>query len=456
MTSTLASLPLEVPTQAFRMAVEIRHDLHSHPELGYEETRTAGVIEKRLRDLGVECVGGLAGGTGVLGWIPATKPGGKTVALRADIDALPIAEETGVKHASTFEGRMHACGHDGHTANLLLTAEVLLGVEDRPNNVLLVFQPAEEGGGGGDRMCRDGVLSGTVLGEKADMIYGLHGWPEMPLGTVASKKGPLLAATDTFTVTVRATGGHAAFPHTTPDTIAAAASMVSQLQAVVAREVSPVDSAVLSVTKFHGGSTHNVLPPEVSFGGTVRTMEPATREHMQAALRRHVAGVAASFGAEAEVEWVDGYPATVNEPGATQTFFEVARAGMGDDRVVELPTGFMGGEDFAYYGEHCPACFFIVGLNPDPSRPYAGLHTPKFDFNDDAMRVGTALFVALATRSYRAFLPALPGTEHGPTRQGSETGKTSRNHLKSPDAPGPDPARSHAVFGRLGPPYETP
>jgi len=377
--------------------VSIRHDLHAHPELGYEETRTSRVIVERLRALGVEYRDGLAGGTGVLGYIPAIGTAAGTVALRADIDALPIEEASGKPYSSTLAGRMHACGHDGHPANLLLTAELLLGLDERPNDVLLVFQPAEEGGGGGERMCDDGVLDGSVLGKKADVIYGLHGWPELPLGTVASKSGPLLAATDTFTVTVRSTGGHAAFPHTTPDTIVAASAMVTQLQSSVSREVSPVDSAVLSVTKFHGGSAHNVLPPEVTFGGTVRTMEPETREKMKASLRRHVAAVASGYSVEAEVEWVDGYPATINEPNATRRFFETASDALGSEQVIDLPTGFMGGEDFAYYGSKCPACFFIVGLNPSKSASYPGLHTAEFDFNDDAMPIGAGLFVALAT-----------------------------------------------------------
>lgn len=389
---------LDVPAAALQRAIQIRHDLHAHPELGYEEQRTSGVIRDRLTELGIQHVGDLAGGTGVLGYIPATGSARGTVALRADIDALPIPEESDRAYSSTIPGKMHACGHDGHTANLLLTAEVLLSLEDRPNDVLLVFQPAEEGGGGGQRMCQDGVLNGSILGSKVDVIYGLHGWPELPLGTVASRVGALCAATDTFTVSVRATGGHAAFPHTTPDTIVAASAMVTQLQAAVAREVSPVDAAVLSVTKIHGGTAHNVLPPEVSFAGTVRTMQPETRALMQASLRRHVGGIAAGYGVEADIEWVEGYPATINMQSATDAFFETARSSLGEERVIDLPTGFMGGEDFAYYGAECPACFFIVGLNPSATERYPGLHTPNFDFNDDALHTGTGLFVALATR----------------------------------------------------------
>lgn len=396
--TTTQSRVLDIPNSSLDTAISIRHDLHAHPELGYEESRTSGVICERLTQLGIEFVSGLAGGTGVLGYIPATGTCEGTVALRADIDALPIPEQSGRAYASTHEGKMHACGHDGHTANLLLTAEMLLSLSERPNDVLLVFQPAEEGGAGGERMVNDGVLDGTVLGTKASVIYGLHGWPDLPLGTVASRVGSLCAATDTFTVTVRATGGHAAFPHTTPDTIVAASAMVSQLQSAVSREVSPVDSAVLSVTKFHGGTAHNVLPPEVSFSGTVRTMEPATRIRMQESLRRHVAGVGAGFGVDANVDWFDGYPATVNVSSATAVFFEAAREQLPADRVIDLPTGFMGGEDFAYYGAKCPACFFIVGLNPSDTEAYPGLHTPNFDFNDDALPIGTRLFVSLATR----------------------------------------------------------
>jgi len=379
-------------------AVGIRHDLHRHPELGYEETRTAEVIARRLSELGVEHHTDLAGGTGVLGFIPATAGGTEvpTVALRADIDALPIHEQSGAAHTSTIPGRMHACGHDGHTAGLLAAAHAIASATDRPNHTLLLFQPAEEGGAGAKRMIEDGALDGSRLGAKADAVFGLHGWPDLELGHTATRPGPLLAAADQFRITVKGRGGHAAFPHLAADPVLAAAHITTALQHIASRRVSPVDSVVVTVASIKAGEAHNVIPGEAHLKGTVRTLLPETRTLAEVELRRTAESIAGAMDATAEVRWDQGYPATINHPGAAEHFLDAARTELGNERVHTLPTPFMGGEDFAFYGEVAPACFFIVGLRPPDQHTYPGLHTPQFDFNDDALKIGVTLFARLA------------------------------------------------------------
>ncbi len=382
--------------------VEIRRDLHRHPELGYAETRTAQRIAERLKHLGIEHATGLARGTGVLGYLPATTSdptSAPTVALRADIDALPITEQTGADYASQTPGTMHACGHDGHTANLLQTAAVLAKLNHRPSNVLLLFQPAEEGGAGADAMIKDGALDGSAIGTPVTVIFGLHGWPDLPLNHVATRPGPLLASADTFAITVTGKGGHAAFPHTTNDPVLAAAHITTALQHIASRRVAPTDSVVVSVTQLHAGTAHNIIPDTASIGGTVRALTNETRELAHADLERTATSVAAALNCQATVEWSSGYPVTLNHAEPTAHLLAVARETLGDDRVHELDTAFMGGEDFSFYSRIVPACFFIIGLNPDPAVPYPALHTPTFDFNDDALPTATRLFCELALRN---------------------------------------------------------
>ncbi len=383
----------ELPT-----AIEIRHALHRQPELGYAEHRTAERIAARLTELGIEHKTGLARGTGVLAHIPATiePERAPTVALRADIDALPIAEQTGLPYASESPGLMHACGHDGHTANLLAVAAVLAELDFRPNNVTLLFQPAEEGGAGADAMIADGALNGTALGPPVDCIFGLHGWPDLPLGHVATRPGPLLASTDEFTVTIRGKGGHAAFPHNTHDPVVVAAHVVTALQSIASRRTRPTDSIVVTVGAIHAGSAPNVIPSEAVMKGTMRTLDAETRAMGEADFRRIVTGVAEAMHATAEIDWHTGYPVTHNDPAAAAHVRAIAVEALGDERVVDLPEPFMGGEDFSFYSQHVPAAFFIVGLKPPHADAYPLLHTPGFDFNDDAFAVGIELFVRLA------------------------------------------------------------
>ncbi|MEC9374549.1 MAG: amidohydrolase, partial [Planctomycetota bacterium] len=261
--------------------VRIRRDLHAHPELGYQEQRTSGVVQAELKRLGIEHVAGVAGGTGVVAHLPATDAAAvrPAVGLRADMDALPIVEATGVAHASTNEGVMHACGHDGHTTMLLGAARVLSAMAHRPNPVTFLFQPAEEGGAGGERMCQDGAMEGRIIGPKVGRVFGLHGWPDISVGHVASRPGPLLAAVDTFDVTLRGVGGHAAYPHYTVDPVIAACHCVTALQTIASRNTDPLDPIVVSVTGGQAGSADNVIPNSARFFGTVRTHDEGVRKH---------------------------------------------------------------------------------------------------------------------------------------------------------------------------------
>jgi amidohydrolase len=379
--------------------VETRHDLHAHPELGYTEQRTSGVVRQLLSEWGIEHRGGLAGGTGVLARVPATSAGGGTVALRADMDALPIPELTGVPYASENPGLMHACGHDGHTSILLGAARTISQTTERANEVLFVFQPAEEGGAGGNRMCQDGVLDGRVLGKKVDVIYGLHGFPHAKIGQVSTRNGPLLAAAAQFQITITGKGCHAAYPHLGIDPIVVASHLIAALQTVASRSISPLDSVVVTVGKLEAGVAHNVIPDTAVLHGTLRTLLDETATVARAAVERIAHGTAEAFGATASVEWEKvPYPVTRNEATATERFRKIARDAIGAQKVLEEPTAHMGGEDFSFYGQHVPACFFFLGLIPEGQDSYPTLHSPRFDFNDDALPIGIELMCELALR----------------------------------------------------------
>lgn len=359
-----------------------RHDLHQHPELMYQEHRTSKKVQDALAEAGIQFVSGLAKGTGVLGWIPPTEEGGHTIALRADMDALPILEETGLDYASETPGCMHACGHDGHTAILLGTARALAAEPVRRNGVLLVFQPAEEGGAGGRAMCEDGALDGSRIGSKADVIYGLHGWPARPQGHFSSKSGALMASTNTFKVTICGRGGHAAAPELSTDPVLCLANCIAALQGVVARSVAPVQSAVVSVTMVNAGTVTNVIPEKASFSGTVRTLDQQVREDVLERFDEVVNGIASAFRCQAVIEWEEGYPVTFNDEWATDRWMKLAPEVVGPERVSIEPFPKLGAEDFSYYGHHIPACFYFVGLCREGEVDSPGLHTPRFDFND--------------------------------------------------------------------------
>ncbi len=377
--------------------IKVRHDLHAHPELGYKETRTCKVIQDFLSTNDIQFKGGLAKGTGVLAHISGQ--GEKSIGLRADIDALPIVEENTFDWKSVHEGCMHACGHDGHTAILLGTAKVLSLIAKEqaiPNPVTFVFQPAEEGGGGGEQMVLDGCLNGSVLGPIVGMMFGLHGWPQLTLNQVATKAGPMLAADVGVSVTIRGVGGHAAFPYLCKDPIVCAANVVTSLQQLVSRNTDPLDSLVVSITQFHSGTAHNIIPDEVKLVGTMRYLEKETGKMAKARFKEIVDSVATAHGCMAEVDLRDGYPVTCNDERAVDTFFKIAKETIASDRVHPFEKPVMGGEDFSYYCQVVPSCFFALGLLPDGVDEIPALHPPKFDFNDKAIRTGIQLFCALA------------------------------------------------------------
>lgn len=375
---------------------EIRHDLHAHPQIMFEETYASALVQKELQELGIEFKAGLARGTGVLGWLPPTQPGGKTIALRADMDALPIYEETGLPYASQFPGRMHACGHDGHTTILIGVARELAKQAHRPNGVLFLFQPAEEGGSGGRMLVEDGCLNGSLLGNRADFCFGLHGWTSVQVGHVATRVGSLMAATDGFTVEIVGQGGHAAMPSHTRDPIIAASHLVGALQSIVSRNTDPFDQIVVTVAQIHGGTAQNVIPMSCTLNGTVRTMSATVREMAERRFKEVCTGIAAAFDCKAEVHWKPGYPVVINDPTAVARFLRVATPLLGEDKVSDNAVPTMGGEDFAYYGAECPSCFFQLGLVPAGQTSYPSVHTPLFDFNDEAIEVGVKVMVGLA------------------------------------------------------------
>jgi hippurate hydrolase len=384
--------------------VAIRHDLHAHPELGYEEQRTSGVVQRELERAGVPFAANLAGGTGVLGHLDGGQASSSrsAIGLRADMDALPILEETGLEYASTFTGKMHACGHDGHTTILIGAARVLAKIarqQPLPRPVSFVFQPAEEGGAGAKRMIDDGCLGGSVLGPPIGEMFGLHGWPRLPLGVIGTKAGPLLAASDRFDITVRGIGAHAAFPHASRDPVVASAAIVSALQTIASRNLDPLDSIVVSITMLQSGTAYNVIPSKAVISGTVRTLTPQAQELAQRRLCDIAEHVASGYGCTASLEYRIGYPVTCNDAGAVEIVNTTARSALGSQRQVDLPRPVMGGEDFSFYCQQVPSCFFVLGLIPTGQTSMPDLHQPTFDFTDDAIATGVEMFCRLALRS---------------------------------------------------------
>ena len=388
--------------------IEFRHDLHAHPETMYEEHRTAARVKEELAAAGIDHLGNLAGGTGVLGFLPGADTSRGAVALRADIDALPIQEESDLPYASKIPGRMHACGHDGHTTMLLGAARVLQrlaadagarpGLLPRP--VKLVFQPAEEGGAGGKRMVEDGCLTDATFGVAVDEMYGMHCWPPLEVGQVATRVGPLMASADLFEITITGRGTHAAFPHTGRDPVLAASAVVQALQSIVSRNVDPVDSIVVSVTMFHAGTAKNIIPDAARLAGTLRALSPEMRAFAMERIRSIVSQTAAAYDCRGSITFGEnGYPVTANHPQAVERFHQFARGTVGATarELGEWPMPVMGGEDFAFYCREVPSCFFFLGQQPEgASEPYPMVHTPVFNFNDDTIALGVELFCRIA------------------------------------------------------------
>lgn len=370
----------------------VRRDLHRHPELAYGEKRTASVIAKLLRDWGIEAHEGI-GRTGVVGVISGGS-GGKAIGLRADMDALPIQETSGAAHASVHAGVAHSCGHDGHMAMLLCAARYLSETRRFDGRVHLLFQPAEEGLAGARAMIEDGLFERFPCAE----VYALHNWPTLPAGTIATRAGPIMGASDRFTITVRGAGGHAAMPHLTSDTVLCAAQIVTGAHTLIARRIDPMVSAVLSITRIQGGASHNVLPGEVQLFGTVRTFDPRVQNELEAMLREWVELTARAARCSASLDYVRIYPATVNDPACAQHALDAAAALFGEALRVEAPAATA--EDFAFMLQQVPGAYIWVGSRKGESSP--SLHHPSFDFNDEALPAGAALLASLAERRLAA------------------------------------------------------
>lgn len=372
--------------------IELRHKLHQIPELSYQEFKTAAVIRSELDQLGIEHIDGVLGAsTATIALIgDQSKP---CIAFRADIDALPILEKTGLSYASLHPGVMHACGHDGHTAILLGAAGLFKKIAgDLPVCVKLIFQPAEEGGAGAEKLVQAGVLS-DKLGPKVQAIFGLHGWPSLPVGIVGTKPGPLLAATDNFVATFIGKGCHGAFPHKGVDPIVTACEAVLNLQGVISREMDPTDPAVITVGIINAGTAANIIPDRASISGTARTISESSRAEVKQSIARRLQGIAQANNCELQFEWVQGYPPIVNDPRMAEYVAKIARL-IASFVPIEKPT--MAGEDFAYYLEKVPGCFFLIGVQADPQLPYPPLHNNHYDFTDASLKTGIRMFANLA------------------------------------------------------------
>jgi len=369
-------------------AVEVRRHLHRHPELSFQEKETSAYVAAHLERLGLSFQTGV-GGYGIKVVLEGSRPG-PTVALRADMDALPIHEETGLEFCSTVPGVMHACGHDIHTATLLATAKAIGGL-DFAGRVVLVFQPGEEvNPGGASLMIRDGVLENPEV----DAIFGIHVAPQMPVGTMAFGSGPRLAAPDEFDVTIRGKGGHGATPHLSIDPVLVTCQCITLLQQIVARNVSPFQSAVITIGAIAGGSARNVIPDEVTFKGTVRTMDPDVQKLMPVRIEQVIRGVCEAGGASYRLHYDGGYPVLVNDPAATDLARLAAEAVLSPEQVLEMPPS-MGGEDFAFYLQKVPGTFARIGSTAEGIAHAPGLHTSRLLIDEGCMEVGVAYYLSV-------------------------------------------------------------
>jgi len=387
----------ELARSVHPFAVEARRHLHRNPELSFEEKETSEYLAAQLKAMGLIFQPGI-GGYGIKVVFQGSQPG-PTIALRADIDALPIQEETGLPYASVKPGIMHACGHDVHTATLLATARALKAVAaDLPGQVVLIFQPGEEKApGGASLMIKDGVLENPHV----DAIFGLHVFPAMPAGVLAFGAGPRMAAPDEFDVVIRGRGGHGAYPHLCIDPIMVACQCITLLQQVVARNVSPFDQAVITVGAIHGGSARNVIPDEVTFGGTVRTMNPEVRSRMPARIEQVVRGVCEAAGASCEIHFDTGYPMLINDSACTDLARSAALAVLPAEKVLEMPAT-MGGEDFAFYLEKVPGSFARLGATAPGAKGAPGLHSSRLMIDEECMAVGVAYYLSLVQQFFHS------------------------------------------------------
>jgi amidohydrolase len=364
-----------------------RRDLHAHPELGFDVHRTAGIVAEKLKAFGCDEVVPGVGRTGVVGVIRGRKAtSDRVVGLRADMDALPLEEITGLPYQSTIAGKMHACGHDGHTAMLLGAAKYLTETRNFDGTAIVIFQPAEEGQGGGREMVKDGLMERFGIGE----VYGMHNTPSLPVGHFAIRSGPILAAADKLRIEIEGTGTHAAKPHLGIDTVLVGAQIINQLQSIVSRGVDPLDSAVVSICTFKAGETDNVIPQTALLLGTVRTLRAETRDFVERRVGEIVDATAKLYGAKATLKYVRNYPVTTNHERQTGFAAGVAAEVVGSGNVDTEVAPLMGAEDFSFMLEERPGAFIFVGNGKT-----AGLHHPAYDFNDEAIPVGTSYWVRL-------------------------------------------------------------
>ncbi|MGE5536131.1 MAG: M20 aminoacylase family protein [Acidobacteriota bacterium] len=373
---------------------EWRHDLHAHPEILYDVHRTAASVAEKLKAFGCDEVVSGIGRTGVVGVIKGRKGGsGKVIGLRADMDALPIEEETNLPYKSTNPGKMHACGHDGHTAMLLGAARYLAETRNFAGTAVVIFQPAEEGGAGGKAMVDDGMMDRFGIQE----VYGMHNYPGMALGTFGLRPGAIMAAADHFTIEIEGRGGHAARPHISTDSVLVGAEIVSQLQSIVSRNVDPLESAVISVCMFHAGSTDNVIPQTAQLRGTARSLVPQVQDLVEKRMHEVVEGTAKTLGAKATLKYRRGYPVLKNHPDQTDFAASIAAEIAGADKVNTSLAPVMGAEDFSFMLNARPGAFIFIG-NGDS----AGLHHPAYNFNDDVIPYGTSYWVKLVETALSA------------------------------------------------------
>ncbi len=368
-----------------------RQDLHAHPELAFEEHRTAAFVADKLTEFGLEVYRGV-GVTGVVGLLRGQGNAPRHLGLRADMDALPLQEANTFAHASKHPGKMHACGHDGHTSMLLGAAKYLAETRNFDGTVAFIFQPAEEGRAGAKVMMDDGLFDRFPC----DQVYGVHNWPELPVGEIAVRPGPIMAAADTFDIEIRGHGAHAAMPHHGIDPIVVAAQIVLAAQALISRETSPLDNAVLSITTIHAGTADNIVPSHATLGGTVRTFDAAVRDRLEQRMAALVKSVAAGFGATADFTFHRGYPATVNHAAEADLARQVAAQVVGEERVRTNVAPCMGAEDFSFMLNQRPGAYVWIGQGSGSGD--CMVHHPRYDFNDAILPIGASYFAALTER----------------------------------------------------------
>lgn len=377
--------------------VAVRHDLHAHPELGFEEHRTARIVAERLAVLGIEHQTGI-GKTGIVAVVRGrSTASGRSVGLRADMDALPMQEDNTFAHRSRYDGRMHGCGHDGHTTMLLAAARYLAETRAFDGTVTLIFQPGEEGYAGGRAMIEDGLFERFP----ADQVYALHNWPGLPVGKIAVRPGPMMAAADRITIDIEGRGGHGAHPHQAVDPVLVAGHIITAAQSIVARNVSPIDTAVVSLCAMHAGhpGAMSVIPRTAQLVGTVRTFRAATQDLIEKRLGELVASIAAAFGASAKLAYERVYPATINSTQEALFAADVAGSVVGRENVVDDLDPSMGSEDFSFMLQRRPGAYARLGQGGTGTGPSCFLHDSRYDFNDSVIPIGAGYLSALAERA---------------------------------------------------------